>query len=344
MRAMYATRVIVIALAIAACSSSRAAAPETQADRAFYFWRSSLLLSPTEKQTLVEQHVTKLYVRAFDLGWNPEQQRADVMGALDVVDVPPVATVPVVFIRQDVFAHLPASEIPALAQRTWDTVVVRTQKLGAPTELQLDCDWTDRSRDNYFAFARELKRIAHVPLSATIRLHQIKYRERTGVPPVDRGALMLYNMGEIAAGDDQKAIFDAATTKKYIARLHEYPLPLDVALPIWSWTLHARDGAMVDLMQSTDPDELPTLDFVQATSRPTQYIVTRTAFLHGVLLREGDTLEIERTTPADTLAAAALVRPLLSPARRSIVLFDLSDRNLSRYPHDQLAAIFRSLR
>ena len=189
-----------------------------------------------------------------------------------------------------------------------------------------------------------MKKVAHVPLSATIRLHQIKYRERTGVPPVERGMLMLYNMGEIAVGDDQKAIFDAATTKRYIARLREYPLTqLDVALPIWSWTLHARNGAMVDLMQSTDPDELPALDFVQPTSRPTQFIVTRNAFLHGVLLREGDTLEIERTTPADTLAASALVRPLLSPTQRSIVLFDLSDRNLQRYPHDQLATIFRSL-
>jgi hypothetical protein len=344
MCAMHAARVIVIALAIAGCSSSRAAAPESHADRAFYFWRSTLALSATEKQALVDQHVNRLYVRAFDLGWNPEQQRADVMGPLEIVDVPPIPTVPVVFIRQDVLAHMPASEIPALAQRTWDTVVERTRKLGAPTELQLDCDWTDRSREAYFVFLREVKKVAHVPLSATIRLHQIKYRERTGVPPVERGMLMLYNMGEIAAGDDQKAIFDAATTKKYIARLGEYPLPLDVALPIWSWTLHARDGAMVDLMQSTDPDELPALDFVRATSRPTQYIVTRNAFLHGVLLREGDTLEIERTTPTDTLAAAALVSPLLSPARRSIALFDLSDRNLQRYPHDQLAAIFRSLR
>ena len=71
MRAMYVTRMIVIALAIAACSSSRAAAPESHADHAFYFWRSTLQLSATEKQTLIDQHVNRLYVRAFDLGWNP---------------------------------------------------------------------------------------------------------------------------------------------------------------------------------------------------------------------------------------------------------------------------------
>ena len=86
---MKSARVLVIACALAACSSSRAAdAPDT-AEHAFYFWRSSLRLSPLERQTLIEQHVTRLYVRAFDLGWNPEEQRADVMGPLEVVDVLP---------------------------------------------------------------------------------------------------------------------------------------------------------------------------------------------------------------------------------------------------------------
>lgn len=343
MHAMSTRALLLIALVVfgAGCSSSRAA-EGPPAQRAFYFWRTTLRLSPLERQTLVAQAVSRVYVRAFDLAWDPEAKVASLVGPLEIVDAlpPNIEVVPVVFIRQDVFAHMPGAEIAALAERTWSAVQQRIAPLGKIRELQLDCDWTGRSREGYFAFLRAMHATSNVPLSATIRLHQIKYRERTGVPPVARGMLMLYNMGELRAGDDTRAIFDAATTKKYLARLGEYPLALDVALPIWSWTLHTRSGELQELMQSTDPDELASLDFVRAEGD--RFLVTRNAFLHGSLLRAGDVLEVERTTPADTRAAAALVRPILHP--QTIVMFDLSDRNLRRYHHDQLDSIFRSLR
>jgi hypothetical protein len=126
-------------------------------------------------------------------------------------------------------------------------------------ELQIDCDWTDLTRAAFFDFVTELRVLVHregALLSATIRLHQVKYRERTGVPPVDRGMLMFYNMGGITADADTRSIFDRARAESYLARLPEYPLPLDAALPIWSWTVHTRGDRVVGLLQSTDPAEL----------------------------------------------------------------------------------------
>jgi hypothetical protein len=213
-----------------------------------------------------------------------------------------------------------------------------------PRELQLDCDWTDTTRDAFFELVARVREEAKLPLSATIRLHQVKYRERTGVPPVERGMLMFYNMGRFSADPEARAIFDAASAARYLARVPEYPLPLDVALPIWSWTVHLRDDRVVGLMQSTDPDELAALPFL-ARATPDRYLVTRSSFLHGTMLREGDALKIEVTGPAEALAAAEQISPHLAPtAGRTVSLFDLSERNLARHAPATLDQVFRAVR
>ena len=45
-------------------------------------------------------------------------------------------------------------------------------------------------------------------MSATIRLHQVKYRADTGVPPVDRGMLMAYNLLPPDQAGERSSILD----------------------------------------------------------------------------------------------------------------------------------------
>jgi hypothetical protein len=243
---------------------------------------------------------------------------------------------------------LPNRQTQDLAKLVWTGIQDRAVRLGfTPAEVQLDCDWTDTTKTAYFAFLTQLEQLAKLPMSATIRLHQVKYRERTGVPPIQRGMLMFYNMGKFSADPDARAIFDPASAEKYLGRIGDYPLPLDVALPIWSWTVHVRDETVIGLMQSTDPDELATLDFVRAPKdAEANYIVTRTAFLHGTLLREGDVLKIEVTGPSETLDAASMIAPRLASvsSARTVTLFDLSERNLHRHGVDKLEQVFRAVR
>ncbi len=348
---MRASWVVVAVLAWCACGDSRAEKSELPVGRAFYYWRTSFALSPAERDTLTELGVTRLYVRVFDIEWNATEQAPRMLGRLTAAPdqrVPPgVEIVPVVFIRQELFKHLDAAAGAQLARQTWAEAKRRAEMLGglysSPRELQLDCDWTDSSKDRFFGFVRDVKRASNVTLSSTIRLHQIKYREKTGVPPVERGVLMFYNMGKFSSDVEDRAIFDADTAAKYLGRIDDYPLPLDLALPIWSWTVHVRDGRVIDLLQSTSPDELPTFDFLIPGGLD-RFTATRTAFLHGTLLREGDVLKVERMGPRDTQAAADLVAPHLRASPRNVVLFDLSERNLQRHGKDTLDLLFRSLR
>ena len=318
-----------------ACNGRRASPP---ARRAFYYWRTTFALTDVERRALADLRVDRIYLRAFDVVWDGAPKLA---GQLVVQTPLPegIEIVPVVFIRAEALEH---GRIAEIAQQ----LAMELRALQLPTrELQLDCDWTDRTRDAFFALIAEVrKNLPGVVLSATIRLHQVKFRERTGVPPVERGMLMFYNMGTFSADPEARVIFDADSASKYVERISTYPLPLDVALPIWSWVLQVRDGRVVDLLQSTDPAELPALDFLRADGD--HFVATRTAFLHGVLLREGDVLKVEVTGPAEARLAADMVARHLPPVEspRTVTLFDLSEKNLARYGTQALAEIYSSVR
>ena len=317
-------------LVLVGCASTREPGPTPA--RAFYFWRTVLALSDAERAALTG--VSRLYVRMFDVGAD-----GALLGKITGTAPSGLDIVPVVFLANDVFKHPP----PELAATVYTEMMARARALGAaPHELQLDCDWSDATRDAYFAFLRELR--GALPLSATIRLHQVKYRERTGVPPVDRGMLMFYNMGKFSPDPDARAIVDPDAAARYVGRIRDYPLALDAALPIWSWTVQVRDDQVIDLLQATDPDELAGLDFL-SRSGADRYVATRSAFLHGVLLNEGDVLKIEVTGPTEALAAARMLAAYLPPARggRTVALFDLSERNLNRHGIENLARVFSTV-
>ena len=339
---------VLVLLAACADHPSPAGPP---AGRAFYYWRTTFALSAQERTALAELRVDRLYVRMFDVVWDDAAHAPVEVGPLVAGATVPagIEVVPVVFVRQGIFTrdHLGEAGAAAAAHTTWAGIARRAAALGVtPREVQLDCDWTEQTRAGYFAFVAGLRAAAPpgTLLSATIRLHQVKYRERTGVPPVDRGTLMFYNMGRFSADPEARAIFDAASARRYLGRIPTYPLPLDVALPIWSWTVQLRDGVVVGLLQSTDPDELPALPFLERAG-PDRFVATETTFLHGTLLRAGDALKIEVTGEAEAQAAAELVAPTLPPAAtRMVTLFDLSERNLSHHGLASLARLYDTIR
>lgn len=344
-------------LAVACRAPAEPAVRSSPPVAGFYFWRTTLELAPTERAALAELSIRRLYLRLFDVGWSSTREEPELLGALKVPApgaLPAgLEVVPVVFLENQVLAALPPRELGALAAQLDREIAAKLDALGAhASELQLDCDWTERTREPFFSLLTELRRLvgaraaaagsAPPRLSATIRLHQVKYRERTGVPPVDRGMLMYYNMGRFSSLAEDRALFDSSLAARYLERLPQYPLPLDVALPIWAWTLHLRDGEVIDLLQSTDPEELSGVAFLRRSGHD-RYVATETAFFRGALLRAGDELKGERLTDGELAAAAAQVWPRLPPAPepRALVLFDLSERNLRRHARSQLEQLFR---
>jgi hypothetical protein len=327
-----------------------AAAP---ARRAFHYWRTVLRFSAPETRALATLGIERLYLRLCDVDrapGDPAPRPVAPLSALEAAPLPPgIDVVPVVFLRERALRGLDATAVRALAADVWRAVGGHMQRLRRTTkELQLDCDWSEASRDGFFALLSAVAALARpddVAVSSTIRLHQIKHRERTGVPPAARGMLMLYNMGAVDADPEAQAIFDADRARAYLGRIADYPLPLDVVLPIWSWVVHVRGRRVENLLQSTDRSDLQGKAWLRSQGAH-RYEVTQAAFLDGVVLRPGDFLDVEEATVAAALPAAALVASRLAPAaeRRTISLFHLSAKNLARHDLQDLARLFAPFR
>lgn len=214
---------------------------------------------------------------------------------------------------------------PDLAEKIFRQILHLAQgKLEFP-EIQIDCDWTEGSRNCYFTLLKSLAELAHKEnkmLSATIRLHQVKYAQRTGIPPVDRGMLMFYNMGKITAGSVRNSIYNNVDAKKYTASIEKYPLPLDVVLPTFSWAIHIRDGQVIGVLhRSFIPDLLKNSSFSSGDKQTFRSDVS--FFLHGDYFKRGDLFRIERATPDVLTDAAQLAARNCKYQQRSIALFDL---------------------
>lgn len=318
-----------------------------RAGRAFYYWRTSFALSDAERLSLTCHHINRLYVRFFDVGWSSPSNRAVPAGRCRFSDSWPegIEMVPVVYLTNEVLRREPSP--PALAAGTWRLVRSMTANAGLTfRELQVDCDWTDETRAAFFEFCRELKRLGapeRLLLSATIRLHQVKYWRRTGLPPVDRGMLMFYNVGTIAAGDGPMSIWNLEAASRYVSSIDRYPLPLDGALAVFGWAVHARDGEVVGLIGKADAAALDEYPWLQRTAEG-RYTAVEPAFYRGTYLRCGDTLTIEAMTPVLAQDAARLLAEHLDPSGGFVALFDLDERNLRHYEPHELEVLFPAVR
>ena len=92
---------------------------------------------------------------------------------------------------------------------------------------------------------KELKAASKKKIEVTIRLHQIKYASKTGVPPADSGMLMYYNMSDFTSIDTKNYILDIDVAKRYHYNFDTYPLALDLALPLYTQATIIRFSKVV---------------------------------------------------------------------------------------------------
>jgi len=321
--------------------------PRHGTTRAFYYWRTAFELSEAEKDVLADHHVGRLYLRMFDIGWSGSMNRPVPMGRCVFSHRIPtgIDIVPVVYVANEVFER--AASPRELAADAWSLASSLAAKGGFTIrELQVDCDWTDATRAAFFDFCRELRAQGaqdNVWLSATIRLHQVKYRERTGVPPVDRCMLMFYNVGRINPGTGPMSIWNPDDAARYVSHIDHYPLPLDVALAVFTWTIHVQDGRVVGVIGKTDAASLEDCSLLRRTADGA-YEAAAPGFFHGTYLRAGDRMLVEGMTPDVALRSAQMLAEHFHPkGDHCLVLFDLDERSLRLYESRDLEDLFSVL-
>lgn len=296
----------------------------------FYYWKTVLKFSKNEKETLNQNAVQKLYVRYFDIGLHPETKQPIPISPVHFQEnVSKFNIVPVIFIQNKVMLQANL-DIDILAQKSIGLInqINAENNIGCK-EIQVDCDWTLDSKDNYLKFIERFKKLSHKKLSATIRLHQVKYFKKTKIPNVDSGVLMYYNMGSIAA-DSLNSIYDQNVADKYLKSLKKYPLHLDVALPIYSWGVHIRNQKVIGLRSKLYVDELKKdKNFEQKSSD--FFEVKHSNYKNGIFYEENDLLKIEDIKAADLKQMANELDENLAQSPKEIIFYDLDEFNLKNY-------------
>lgn len=242
----------------------------------FYYWHKSFAPDSTETRVLKDNDVHTLYVRYFDVDW-PDSDAAPAPVSPIHFDTFPMGytVIPVVSFKNRVFEKLDSSACPALTDKV--LALVRRIDVSArldPSEIQFDCDWTGRSRDDYFRFLRQYAARSGTTVSATIRLQQIKFADRVGIPPVDHGILLFY-LPDVGDGTGN-SMYERAIAHRYTPSLRSYPLMLDLALPIFSRTLPTPNGKTIQ--QHASADDL--LDMVSDVNRHTNHRIRNLVFFY----------------------------------------------------------------
>lgn len=299
----------------------------------FYYWKTIFRLSPKEKSTLATNQVKRLYIRYFDIDLSPETQKAYPKSPIRFEDATPnFEIIPVVYIKNKVMLN-PKLNVLDLAKKTNSFI----QQINAKNniniqEIQIDCDWTLESKDNYLRFIEAFKKVSNKKLSATIRLHQIKYFKKTKIPNVDRGVLMYYNMGKIAP-DSLNSIYDRNIANRYLSSLENYPLPIDIALPIYSWGIHIRVGKIIGLRNKIDINNLKNNGSFVLTKN-NWFTVANSNFKKGIYYKENDLLKPETITSADLLEMATDLEENTEQNPKEIIFYDLDEFNIKNYEED----------
>jgi len=224
----------------------------------FYYWRSNYSINQAEKKVVDSLKSKNVYVRFFDV--DKKGGKISPVGVIQNFDAEKlnVRYIPTVFITNRTFINTTPDQVKILAKDVYNFLSETAErgKLESFDEIQIDCDWTKSTRENYFSFLSELKYISRKKLSATLRLHQVKFKDREGVPPLDKMVLMCYATENPTDQSEKNSILDLDIAKDYLENLNNYPIKLDLALPIYSWAILTNHLGDIKLINSFSEKDL----------------------------------------------------------------------------------------
>ncbi|MBX9783520.1 MAG: hypothetical protein K2X48_09525 [Chitinophagaceae bacterium] len=330
---------------------------ELQTERAFYYWKSRLQLSDAETTALQQLNISKLYVKFFDVVKDELKENNVIPVArinidsttLQKLDALQIELTPVVFITNESLQYADSLFIESLAAKITGLVHIihQKEKLKPFQELQIDCDWTTTTKENYFRLLKVIHAAMKTKdscftnnalLSATIRLHQVKFRNKTGVPPVDKGLLMCYNMGYLKNPFTRNSILEPSEMKNYLAGFNTYPLPLDVALPLFEWHVYFSNNLYKGITTEIKSENLSTSTGHWNSNR---FIFERDTLLQNIAFKRGDVLRFEESKPEDIEQCIDFLKQNIRNKQFTVSFYHLDELLLNKHPQHELETLYQ---
>ena len=237
--------VCLLCLLIAGCSERE----ELSESNAVYFWRTDLMLDSTEQSFLQHYYINKVYCRYFDVVISEEGAEPKPNATISFSGTLPdsIELIPTIYITEDCMHQKHQGLAEKIVKRIRQ--MNETNDIRSVREIQIDCDYTSKSRKTYYRFLEEVKRAWGQTVSTTIRLHQLSME----APPVDYGVLMIYNTGDPRKWEERNPILDIRDVQPYLKQLDDYPLPLAAAYPVYQWVRTIRN---IRVEHTVEADEI----------------------------------------------------------------------------------------
>lgn len=260
----------------------------------FYYWKTNLKLNSVEKKVLDQSDSPFLYTRFFDVDKIDGKFEPIAIITKDKSFKTEKKIVSTVFITNRSFLNIQKEEIGFLAEKVSDLIQKKIKDYGLKVnnEIQIDCDWTSGTKDDYFEFLKQLKKISKKEITCTLRLHQVKDKSLTGIPPVEKVYLMCYSTSSPLENSDKNSILDLNVLKSYLSKLEDYPIKkIEVALPIYSWGIVTNHLGKHKLINALSTKDLDNPDFKKISGNEVE--VLKDGFYFGNFLNKGFKIKIE---------------------------------------------------
>ena len=268
----------------------------------FYSWENSF-----EEQNINE----KLYIKVLDINFSTKLELLKTN-----IKEPPKNFIPVIYITNETMKNVDYSLL--------SKAILETLKNYKFDEIQIDCDWSLSTRSNYFNLLEDLKEKLNKKISATIRLHQIKYYTKTGIPPVDYGVLMYYNMSNIGDFNTKNSILDNEIAKKYHYNFDVYPLKLKLALPLYSQAIQFREEKAISLFEGVEEKDFNN-DFEKLENN--RYKVLNSHYFKGRYIYKDDIFRLENSNEQDIKIALKDFLDLSKNRYDEVIFYTLKYKN-----------------
>lgn len=268
----------------------------------FYSWENSF-----EEQNINE----KLYIKVLDVNFSTKLE----LLKTNIKDAPK-NFIPVIYITNETMKNVDYSLV--------SKAILETLKNYKFDEIQIDCDWSLSTRSNYFNLLEDLKEKLNKTISATIRLHQIKYYAKTGIPPVDYGVLMYYNMSNIGDFNTKNSILDNEIAKKYHYNFDVYPLKLKLALPLYSQAIQFREEKAISLFEGVEEKDFNN-DFEKLENN--RYKVLNSHYFKGRYIYKDDIFRLENSNEQDIKIALKDFLDLSKNRYDEVIFYTLKYKN-----------------
>lgn len=326
------------------CTSKK----DRKTSTAFYYWKTNLHVNAEEQTILKGTGASAIYLRLFDVDWDQRRQKVLPVGILqaDTVQDIPLQYIPVIYITQACLTRLQEQDIPELSGHIHALIssLCTTYNLN-PKEIQVDCDWTKNSAHIYFGLLKQLKSEAYFHnrlLSCTIRLHQVKFTATSGVPPVDKGMLMVYNMGNLTRYGGHNSILEVGEAKNYLKHIAIYPLPLDIALPIYHWAALFEHTRFKGITYNISRSDFNNTGIQQKDDH--LYLLLQDTLVGGYRFKKGQEIRFEEPGKNDLEEIGTYLGEQIRDSTYRIAFFHLDSRSTKQFKVKDLNDIVHTFR